>query len=81
MVSGVDPKRTFRSLCEPEHLPPEFLWRIRHLRVRGMLAKVNLALSGLPAVAGHDAADAGLPLRIAPASTISSGAFDHAKYR
>ena len=33
VVSAVDPKRTFLSLCDAEHLPPEFLWRIKHYRI------------------------------------------------
>jgi phytoene dehydrogenase-like protein len=52
IVSGVDPKRTFLSLCDADHLPPEFLWRMKHYRIRGTLAKVNLALSELPRFAG-----------------------------
>ena len=52
MVSGVDPKRTFLTLCDADHLPPEFLWRMKHYRSRGTLAKVNLALSALPAFTG-----------------------------
>ncbi len=52
MVSGVDPKRTFLTLCDADHLPPEFLWRMKHYRSRGTLAKVNLALSALPSFTG-----------------------------
>lgn len=52
VVSGVDPKRTFLKLCDADYLPPEFLWRMKHYRSRGTLAKVNLALSALPAFTG-----------------------------
>jgi phytoene dehydrogenase-like protein len=80
VVSGVDPKRTFLSLCEAEHLPPEFLWRIRNLRVRGTLAKVNLALSGLPAFAGATRQMLASRVRIAPDLEYLERAYDHAKY-
>ncbi len=80
VVSGVDPKRTFLSLCEAEHLPPEFLWRIRNLRVRGTLAKVNLALSGLPAFAGATRPMLASRVRIAPDLEYLERAYDHAKY-
>ena len=80
VVSGVDPKRTFLSLCEAEHLPPEFLWRIRNLRVRGTLAKVNLALSALPAFAGATRQMLASRVRIAPDLEYLERAYDHAKY-
>jgi len=80
VVSGVDPKRTFLSLCEAEHLPPEFLWRIRNLRVRGTLAKVNVALSGLPAFAGATRAMLASRVRIGPDLEYLERAYDHAKY-
>jgi phytoene dehydrogenase-like protein len=80
VVSGVDPKRTFGALCEAEYVPPEFLWRIRHLRARGALAKVNLALSGLPAVAGVTRDMLASPMRVAPSLDYLERAFDHVKY-
>jgi phytoene dehydrogenase-like protein len=80
IVSGVDPKRTFGGLCDAEHLPPEFLWRIKHLRARGVLAKVNLALSALPAVTGATRDMLASPMRIAPSLDYLERAFDHAKY-
>jgi phytoene dehydrogenase-like protein len=80
VVSGVDPKRTFGSLCDAEHLPPEFTWRIKHLRARGVLAKVNLALSALPAVTGATKEMLSSAMRIAPSLDYLERAFDHAKY-
>lgn len=80
VVSNADPKRTFGSLCEPEHLPPEFLWRIKHLRARGVLAKVNLALSALPAVPGATKEMLASSVRIAPSLDYLEQAFDHVKY-
>jgi phytoene dehydrogenase-like protein len=51
VVSAADPKRTL-SLCDPVELGPTMLWRASNIRQPGATAKVNLALSGLPAF--HD---------------------------
>ena len=80
VISAVDPKRTFLSLCEAEHLPPEFLWRIKHYRTRGTLAKVNLALSSLPQFAGATREMLAGRVRLAPDLDYLERAFDHAKY-
>lgn len=80
VVSGLDPKRTFLSLCDAEHLPPEFLWRMKHYRSRGTLAKVNLALSALPNFSGATRAMLAGRVRIAPDIDYLERAFDHAKY-
>jgi phytoene dehydrogenase-like protein len=48
VVSAADPKRTLR-LCDPVELGPTMLWRAENIRQPGATAKVNLALSGLPA--------------------------------
>lgn len=80
VVSGLDPKRTFLSLCDADHLAPEFLWRIRRVRMRGTLAKVNLALSALPAFSGATRQMLAGTVRIAPTLDYLERAFDHAKY-
>ena len=80
VVSAVDPKRTFLTLCEAEHLPPEFLWRIKHYRTRGTLAKVNLALAGLPQFAGVTRDMLAGRIRLAPDLDYLERAYDHAKY-
>ena len=48
VVSGVDPKRTFFHLVDPTNLDPTFALRIKNFRARGNVAKVHLALGGLP---------------------------------
>lgn len=48
VVSGADPKRTFLQLVDAMHLSPDFLARIRNYRCVGTVAKVHLALDGLP---------------------------------
>ena len=80
VVSAVDPKRTFLKLCEAEHLPPEFLWRIKHFRMRGTLAKINVALSGLPQFNGATREMLAGRVRLAPDLDHIERAFDHAKY-
>ncbi len=79
VISAVDPKQTFLRLCDPIDLAPEFLWRMRNYRAHGTLAKVNLALSGLPSFAlDRDALAA--RIRIAPDIDYLERAFDHSKY-
>ncbi len=80
VVSGVDPKRTLLTLCEADHLPPEFLWRIRNYRSRGTLAKVNFALSSLPSFTGATRGMLAGRVRLAPDLDYLERAFDHAKY-
>ena len=82
VVSAIDPRETVRALVDPMDLPPSFRERIRHVRGRGLTAKINLALSALPEFPAF-AGDA-LPLRgrilIAPSLTYLERAFDAAKY-
>jgi len=80
VISGVDPKRTFLKLCDADHLPPEFLWRMKHYRSRGTLAKVNLALSALPGFTGATREMLAGRVRLAPDLDYLERAFDHAKY-
>jgi phytoene dehydrogenase-like protein len=80
VISGVDPKRTFLTLCAADYLPPEFLWRIKHYRTRGTLAKLNLALSALPQFSGATRELLAGRVRIAPDLDYLERAFDHAKY-
>jgi phytoene dehydrogenase-like protein len=80
VISGVDPKRTFLTLCDADHLPPEFLWRIRHYRSRGTLAKVTLTLSALPVFPGATREMLSSRVRLAPDLDYLERAFDHAKY-
>jgi phytoene dehydrogenase-like protein len=80
VVSAAHPKHTFLSLCDPADLGPEFLWRMRNYRSSGTVAKVNLALSGMPAFTGLDRRAAASRIRIAPDIDYLERAFDHSKY-
>ena len=79
VVSAVDPKTTFLRLVEPEHLAPDFLARIRNYRAAGAIAKVNLALSALPAFAAPSEVLSGR-IHLGPGLDYLERAFDHAKY-
>jgi len=48
VISNADPKRTLLKLTDPVHLSPDFVQRLQNYRGNGTVAKVNLALSGLP---------------------------------
>lgn len=82
VVSAVDPKTTFLRLIEPTDLSPDFAMKIRNYRAAGTVAKVNLALSGLPAFTGvSDPEVLSGRIHIGPALDHLERAFDHAKYR
>jgi phytoene dehydrogenase-like protein len=48
VISNADPKRTLLKLTDPVHLSPDFVQKLQHYRGNGTVAKVNLALNGLP---------------------------------
>jgi phytoene dehydrogenase-like protein len=84
VVSNADPRRTLLSLVDPVELDPDFLWKIKNYRSTGALAKVNLALSGLPEF--PSAASAGGAdvlsgrIHIGPDIDYLERAYDAAKY-
>lgn len=73
VLSAVDPKRTFLTLAGPVHLPPEFVWKVQSIKMRGSVAKIHLQTDG-----GH-----GIPegtLVVAPSLVYLEKAYDAAKY-
>ena len=83
VISNADPKRTLLGLVEPQHLQPSFLQRLRNYRMHGTVAKVNLALGGLPAFAGVEGdgtARLSGKIQISPEVDYLERAFDAAKY-
>jgi phytoene dehydrogenase-like protein len=78
VVSSADPQTTFLRLVGIENLEIEFTNRIRRLRCEGYVAKLHLALSGLPEFTGLDQ-PAGRML-ISPGMDAIEFAFDDAKY-
>jgi len=88
VVSGVDPKRTFFHLVDASQLDPTFAMRIRNVRAKGNVAKVNLALGALPAFPSlaEDVAPDGFlkalsgRIHIGPEIDYLERAFDASKY-
>jgi len=78
VISATDPKRTFLDLVGVEYLDIGFTNRIRRLRCDGYVAKLHLALNGLPEFDGLQQADG--RLIIAPDMDAIEFAFDDAKY-
>jgi phytoene dehydrogenase-like protein len=83
VISNADPKRTLLKLTDPTHLSPDFVQKLQHYRGNGTVAKVNLALSGLPKFTALKDGDAtALKGRIHIGNEIDylERAFDESKY-
>ncbi len=80
VVSNADPARTLLGLLGARHLETGFVHRVRHIRSKGMAAKLHLALDALPEFTQLPAQFAGERLVIAPDLVYLEHAFDHAKY-
>jgi len=83
VISGIDPKQTLTRLVDPVAVGPSLRWRAGNIRTPGMVSKVNLVLSGLPAFpAANGEDDHLLRGRIVVATGIDAmeRAFDAAKY-
>src|SRR5882724_2949233 len=84
IVSNADPKRTLLKLVDPIHLSPDFVMKLQHYRMPGTVAKVNLALTGLPkftALDGGNDSDALTGrIHIGPEIDYLERAFDESKY-
>ena len=81
VVSNADPRTTFLKLVDPIDLEPNFLLKMRNYRAPGVVAKINLALSGLPQFRGvSDTAKLSGRIHIAPEIDYLERAFDASKY-
>jgi phytoene dehydrogenase-like protein len=85
VASGVDPKRTFFDLVDPSQLDPTFANRMKNFRANGTVAKVNLALGGLPVFSALDPTESSLKslsgrIHIGPEIDYLERAFDASKY-
>jgi phytoene dehydrogenase-like protein len=86
VISNADPKRTIFGLADPLQFDSDYLRHIRNLKLRGVVAKVNLALGELPNFtalrgAGNEASTQlrGL-ISISPNLDYLERAFDSSKY-
>ncbi len=83
VISNADPKRTLLGLVEPQHLQPSFLQKLQHYRTNGTVAKVNLALGGMPkfnSVEGDVSARLSGRIQVSPEIDYLERAFDASKY-
>jgi phytoene dehydrogenase-like protein len=82
VVSNADPKHTLLKLVDPTHLTPGFVQKLKNYRMPGTVAKVNLALSGLPNFKAMPGANGLLSGRIHIGAEIDylERAFDESKY-
>jgi phytoene dehydrogenase-like protein len=82
VVSNADPKRTLLGLVDAQYLEPSFLQKLQHYRMNGTVAKVNLALGGLPKFKGAsgDAALLSGRVQVSPDIDYLERAFDASKY-
>ena len=82
VVSAISPKATLTGLVPSTELAPTYLERARHIRARGVTAKINLALDALPpfvALTG-DPMPLGGRILIGPDLDYLERAYDATKY-
>jgi phytoene dehydrogenase-like protein len=73
LISSADPKHTLLKLVGPRELPPEFVWHVQSIKLRGSVAKIHLLTDG-----NH-----GIPagtVVLAPSIKYLERAYDAAKY-
>ena len=82
VVAAISPKLALGQLTPPAELPASYRERILHVRSRGVTAKINLALSGLPVFTalGSDTVPLRGRLLVAPGLDYLERAFDATKY-
>ncbi len=73
VISAADPKHTFLDLVGAMELPPEFVWNVQSIKMRGSVAKVHLLTDG-----NHGIPDGTVAL--APSMKYLEKAYDAAKY-
>ena len=81
VLSSADARSTFFKLLGTEHLDTGFVRKVDHHRARGRVAKLHLALSGLPQFAGVEQSALGGRLILSPSLDYLELAFDPSKYR
>lgn len=81
VVSSLDPRSTFFRLLGTEHLDTGYVRRVDHFRARGLVAKLHLALSGLPEFRGVAREALGGRLVYSPGMNHLEQAFNPSKYR
>jgi phytoene dehydrogenase-like protein len=80
VISNADAKTTFLDLIDTAEQDAMFVHRIHTTRSKGNVARLHLALNGLPKIAGLSSQQLGQRLLIAPSLRYVEHAFNHAKY-
>jgi phytoene dehydrogenase-like protein len=80
VVSAINPASTFLDLVGARELDTGFVRKVRNIRMRGDVAKLHLALDGVPAFSGVREADLHGRLVIASSPDHVERAFNPAKY-
>ena len=80
VISNADPRATFSELVGAPRLDTEFANRVSEIRGSGVVAKLHIALRGLPQFHGIDPSQLGNRLLIAPSLRYIEHAFNHSKY-
>jgi phytoene dehydrogenase-like protein len=78
IISAADPKHTFLSLVGAVNLPPEFVWNVQSIKMRGSVAKVHLLVDSV-GTDGRPPLPEGT-LVVAPSIKYLEKAYDAAKY-
>ena len=80
VISSADPRSTFLELVGMPLLDTMFANRVTQIRGAGVVAKLHLALNGLPEFAGLPASHLSHRLLVAPSMRYIERAFNHSKY-
>lgn len=80
VISNADPRSTFTDLVGAPSLDAMFASRVSQIRGSGVVAKLHLALSGLPEFTGLDESRLRDRLLVAPSLRYVEHAFNHSKY-
>ena len=80
IISNADPRSTFTRLVGAPRLDAMFANRVTQIRGTGVVAKLQLALSGKPEFTGLPEPQMGGRLLVAPSMKYVERAFNHSKY-
>lgn len=80
VISSADPKTTFFELLGARNLEAGFARRVQNIRMRGNVAKLHLALDGIPEFKGLDQERLADRILIAPDIEYVERAFNQSKY-
>lgn len=81
VVSGANPRTTFFDLLGTRHLETGLVRRMKNVRMRGNVARLLLALDGLPQFKGLGETLLGGRLLVAPSMMALERAFNPVKYK